>query len=89
MMESLKYLFTDPVYWSKSVAGSSWRFGSFLSLHVLFCALIGTILYRHDLSYLIPLLILTSLLYPVLYLYALRRLIALVENKGQSQSNEN
>ena len=85
MMESLKTLFTDPVRWSKSIVGSSWRFGYFLGLHVLICAFIGIVLYRHELSYIIPLLILTSLLFPVFYLYALRKLIDQVENKDQSQ----
>jgi hypothetical protein len=79
-------LFGNPVGWSKSVAGSWWRFGTFIGIHVLFCVMMGLNLYDEGKIYYLPGILIFGVLFPFYYLYALRRLLILIEVKDQEST---
>jgi hypothetical protein len=82
----MKTLFSDPLYWSKTWVGSPLRFGLALSIHLIYCLVIGGIIYEEGMSYLLAGLILIGVAMPFMYLYALRKLVILIES-GETKSN--
>jgi hypothetical protein len=76
-------IFTDPLRWSKAAVGSEWGPGLLIGTHLVLGGVTGVALYKFDLAFLmIPILIIGMIL-PFMYLYALRKLLHLIQSKDQ------
>ena len=76
----MKTIFNDPVFWSKSVVGSKLSFGLMIACHLS----VGLyLIYLLGFSPFIIVLLIFGVLYPILYLNAIRKLLILNENKSQ------
>ena len=90
-MKSLfrKSLFGDPVSWSKSAVGAKWRFGILIGSHILFCTMMGLNLQDDGMLFYLPGIFIFGVLFPFYYLFALRKLLILIENKDQENVLKN
>lgn len=77
----MKTIFNDPLHWSKMAVGSKLTFGIMVGSHILATTLIGFILYDSDQFSLMILISLVALYFPFLYLFALRKLLLVIEDK--------
>ena len=77
----MKTIFNDPVHWSKSAVGSQWTFGFMMVGHIFATLFIGFALYDSGRLTLLILISLFTIYLPFLYLYALRKLLLLLEDK--------
>lgn len=87
----MKTLFNNPVYWSKIAVGSKWTFGLMIGIHVFVSIIIGFALYdTSSLMFLIlPVIFVFTVYLPFLYLFALRKLLLLIENEDSGKGRQN
>ncbi len=78
----MKSIFSDPLHWSKSVVGSKWRFGLNFGIHLFVCGMMAVALWDQNSATLLLGLFFVGMFFPFLYLYALRRLVMLFEDKN-------
>ena len=78
----MKTVFNDPVLWSKYLVGSKLGFGLLVGLHIV-VGLGSAYMFGFTSSLL---LLIFGVWFPFLYLYALRKLLILVESKNQQES---
>ena len=85
----MKSIVSDPVAWSRSFVGSKWRIGIWISFHLLFFIILIFWMYDAGAQLFLPLIFLVGVWFPLLYLYALRRLLILLENKKENEHIKN
>ena len=81
----MKSIFSDPISWTRSCVGSKWRFGILVAFHLLFFAYMIFLLYDVGAQLFLVFVFLFGVWFPLLYLYALRRLFILLENKNGNE----
>lgn len=70
-------LYRDPVGWSKGIVGSRPRFGFWLTMQIVFAAFVCCVVYidRSPFWYIIGIVAVLAAFIPVMYLYALHKLV--------------
>lgn len=79
----MKTIFNDPVHWSKMAVGSKLTFGIMIGSHIVATIIFGFVLYDSDHFSLVIFISLFTIYFPFLYLFALRKLLFLIEDKNK------
>ena len=85
----MKTIFNDPLHWSKLMVGSKRSFEWLIGGHIFAYIILGVALYNTSAFVMMVPIFLFAVCFPCGYLFALRKLLLLIEDKNQKEQIRN
>jgi hypothetical protein len=86
----MKSIFNNPLSWAKSLVGNKWSFGFIVGTHIFiwaYVAYVGLIMPTIGAKVFILPFFAFGVYLPLLYLYALRKLVVLLKDKHKLENS--